>query len=75
MWGREMSMDEAAVSADGHTTAAHTALAHSTYGAAAVITNQPLVTAFISFAVAQAFKVLTSWYNFSPSFLFLVRVT
>jgi hypothetical protein len=56
------AMDEVAVAADGHAIAAHAALVSSTYGAASMFTNKPLVTAFVSFVVAQFLKVFTTWY-------------
>lgn len=57
------AMDEVAVAADGHAIAAHAALVSSTYGAASMFTNKPLVTAFVSFVVAQSLKVFTTWYK------------
>lgn len=52
---------EVAVAADAHMDTTQSLLASSS-GAASAFGNLPLVAAFLAFAIAQALKVLTTWY-------------
>lgn len=53
---------EVAVAADAHMDTTQSLLASSS-GAASAFGNLPLVAAFLAFAIAQALKVLTTWYK------------
>eukprot|EP00897_Mesotaenium_endlicherianum_P007527 jgi/Mesen1/6802/ME000035S06182 len=56
-------MEEVATVADAASIDSVSLLAPHHHGIAAILTNQPLVAAFLSFAMAQFLKVFTTWYK------------